>query len=185
MPPKVLYAKEEIVDAGLVVVRKEGLEALTARRVATELSCTVRPIYHHFRSMGELKNSVLARSGKLAVDFLLSENAESPFLGLLLGYVHLAQQEPHIFKSVYMTKNDAIDYHNDRIAGLIDRIRQDPDAEGLTDEQLLEVNLNTWIYSHGISTLLSTGALKMSTEDIKQYLANAAHLFLEQARERD
>lgn len=184
MPPKVLFSREEIIEAGFNVVRQEGLEGLTARRVARELKCTVRPIYHHFNSMDELKNEVLKKAGTFSIQYLLEEDAGRPFLGMGMGYLHFAMEEEALFKTVYMTRNKTVDYHNDRIKGLIERLKKDPEMQGLDEQQLININLNMWIYTHGLATLMSIDAIRFTPEEAADHLYRAGRCFISIERSR-
>lgn len=50
----VRITKERILKAAAEVVRKEGAEALNARRIAAEIGCSTQPVYSQFRNMSEL-----------------------------------------------------------------------------------------------------------------------------------
>ena len=47
----VRITKERILKAAAEVVRKEGAEALNARRIAAEIGCSTQPVYSQFRNM--------------------------------------------------------------------------------------------------------------------------------------
>ena len=48
-------SKEVVVECGLALADAEGLEALTIRRLATELGVTPMALYWHFRNKEELR----------------------------------------------------------------------------------------------------------------------------------
>lgn len=50
MPPKAKFAKEEIVNAALDIVRTEGFESLTARALGSKLGSSARPIFTVFQN---------------------------------------------------------------------------------------------------------------------------------------
>ena len=52
MPPNTLFQKEEILTAALKLVREKGEKALTARALAAELGCSVKPIFGLFPEYG-------------------------------------------------------------------------------------------------------------------------------------
>ena len=58
MPPKPKFTKDEIVDAALDIVSRDGVEAMTAREVGERLSSSARPIFTVFGSMEELYGEV-------------------------------------------------------------------------------------------------------------------------------
>ena len=165
MPPKVLFTKGQIVDAAFQLLRTEGLDSLTARRLADQLKCTVRPIYTHFSSMESLRDEVLLLAGRYTIEFLLKDHHEKPRLSLGIGYLRLAREEPEIFRAVYLTRNTGLDYESDRINPLLEKLRKDTDLHDLSEDSLHRVNDRLWIYTHGLSTLLATGALQMPLTD--------------------
>ena len=53
MPRATKFLKEDIIEAASAVVKKEGLSAINARRVAKELGCSVQPIFYQFETHPE------------------------------------------------------------------------------------------------------------------------------------
>ena len=58
MPPKIKYSKEQIIESAIEIVRKNGIENLSARNIANNLNSSPQPIFSYFKNMEELKNSV-------------------------------------------------------------------------------------------------------------------------------
>ena len=44
MPPKFKFSREQIIDASVEIIRKNGSEALTARALAQKLDSSAKPI---------------------------------------------------------------------------------------------------------------------------------------------
>ena len=51
MAPVNKYTKEEIVDVAFKIVEEEGYKALTAKRIASLLNTSTRPIFTAFKTM--------------------------------------------------------------------------------------------------------------------------------------
>jgi AcrR family transcriptional regulator len=64
-PAKAPLSEDAIVDAALAIVRAEGLDAVTMRRVATELDTGPASLYVYIRGRDELRNAMLDRVGSL------------------------------------------------------------------------------------------------------------------------
>lgn len=45
MGPKVKIQKEQITDAAFEIVRKGGMDSLTAKSLAAKLKCSTQPIF--------------------------------------------------------------------------------------------------------------------------------------------
>ena len=52
MPPKPKFSKEEIIDAALDIVSRDGVAALTARELGEKARLLVKPDIHRFQKHG-------------------------------------------------------------------------------------------------------------------------------------
>src|SRR3954470_8318133 len=57
-PRQTLLTRQRIVETATVLVDTEGLEAVTARRLATELGVRGPSLYNHFATMAEILDEV-------------------------------------------------------------------------------------------------------------------------------
>ena len=57
---KVLFGKEEIIRAAVRIMDSEGLEALSARRISSELGVSAMTIYNYVENLKEVKKYVLS-----------------------------------------------------------------------------------------------------------------------------
>ena len=103
MPPKVKFQKNEIVNAALNVVRKEGIDAVTAREVAKELQVSVGPIFTWFETMDQLKVEVYVLAKEKYRNYIEQGLKEKiPFLGLWHQYIRFAKEEPELYKLLFL-----------------------------------------------------------------------------------
>ena len=58
MPPKLRISKEDIVTAVVALVRKDGVQAINARNIASALNCSTQPVFSNFAIMDDLRNAV-------------------------------------------------------------------------------------------------------------------------------
>ena len=54
MPPKAKFTKDDIIQAGLDIVKENGMDALTARALGSKLGSSSRPIFTVFQNMEEV-----------------------------------------------------------------------------------------------------------------------------------
>lgn len=90
---------EAIVQAAGALLDEEGIEALSARRLAAELGCEAMSLYHHVPSMPELVDEVIDRA--LATIPLLTSDRAAPYQRLLAmtrAYLELADKRPNTFR---------------------------------------------------------------------------------------
>jgi AcrR family transcriptional regulator len=88
-------SKEVVVERGLALADAEGLDALTIRRLATELGVTPMALYWHFRNKEEL----LAALGdqvwrELDTDIDLAAPWHEQMRGLLESLLHVLRSHP-------------------------------------------------------------------------------------------
>ncbi len=184
MPPKITVTKEQVLEAGLDLLRREGLRALSARKVAQVLGCSTRPVYRVFTSMEDLKKEVLLRASS-EVEMLLSRDcagAESPFLALGLNSLRLARDEPHLYRAVIQGGGVLQDLQQGRPPPefILERMRADPLLAALSDEQLTRINTLMWFFSQGLATLLFSELEEDSMALAEKYLGLAGRAVLEQ-----
>jgi TetR/AcrR family transcriptional regulator, tetracycline repressor protein len=53
-PRSPLITRERVIEASLVILRKEGVAALTLRRIGQEVGVNAASIYHHFEGKDEI-----------------------------------------------------------------------------------------------------------------------------------
>ena len=104
MPPKVKFRKEEIVQAALDVARVKGADGVTARDIAAQLGVSTRPIFTYFNTMDEVKTAVRQAAEQVYQDYTAKGlNADIPFLGFGLQYLRFAEEEPELYKLLFLT----------------------------------------------------------------------------------
>jgi len=177
VPPKQKFSKEEIVTAALEIVRKEGVDALTARRLGDELNSSSRPIFTVFRSMNELVHETVMAARALYNQYIARAlTDEKPFKATGMAYIRFAMDEPKIFTLLFMKENQkahdlsevlkAIDENSNSILNEIKR------EYGLDDEKAHLIYQYLWIFTHGIATLSVTGVCSFEDEEIDKMLTD-------------
>ncbi len=167
MPPKTKIQKEAIIEKAFELTRLLGFEKVTARALAHELNCSTQPIFHGFRNMEDLKKEVYLKTRKFfeANMMQLPADIETPyFLSMGIKYVELAQKEKNLFQLLCMS--DSV-----QINSLYDLAKDIP----LPIEP--DIFVKTWIFTHGIATIVSTNSTEISSEEIKQLLVEASESF--------
>ena len=87
MPPKQRFSRQDVIEAAFQVVRKQGWEGFSARRIANELNASTRPIYDYFDSMEHIEVEVVKKILAYFTEFLGQERTGDTWLDQALGYV--------------------------------------------------------------------------------------------------
>ena len=67
MPARKKIEKENIIDTCLKIIRKEGIDALNARKVAKALGCSTQPLFYYYENMDEIKMKYFKKFQKLLI----------------------------------------------------------------------------------------------------------------------
>ena len=169
MPPKVKFQKEEIVEAAVDVVRRGGIEALTAREIAAALGVSTRPIFTWFRTMNELKAEVFLRAKAVYRTYIERGLAGPiPFQEVWRQYLRFAKEEPELYRLLFLTRPDGIS------GGAADALRF---SQELARESLMRVyNMDAreadcyfrdmWLVAFSFATLVVTDDCPYSEEEM-------------------
>ena len=177
MPPpaRAPLQRETIVDEARDLISKDGLDALTLRRLADRFSVSAPALYFHFRDKEELLRAIAERQ----FDDLMARYGEidataDPARPLdrvraqCRNYVRMSQQDPELFKVMFLFPPDlggmlgvpegselpaATSAFQMAVGALEDAIA----AGHLDAEDPLVVAMSLWAGVHGIANLLLLG----------------------------
>lgn len=175
MPPKAKFTREEIIEASLNIVRKDGFSALTARALGAKLKSSARPIFTVFESMEEVRQEVVKASKKIYAEYV--ENGLSqkiPFKGVGEQYIIFAIKEPKLFRLLFMNEqtkvpklSEVLPLIDDNYEKILSSIQN---GYGLSVESSQKLYYHLWIYTHGIATLCANKMCRFTQQQISQML---------------
>ena len=174
MPPKPRFTREEMVEAGLELVRQKGAEALTARELADVLGCSARPIFTAFENMEELRGEVKKAAHKLISNYANEAmEYDPPFKKAGMQIILFASREPNLFKMIFMSSSDkptsfdeVFSAHtgNNKFEEVISK------AYSLSSKQARYLFEHMWIYTYGISVLCALNQCNFSDAELSNLL---------------
>ncbi len=158
MPPKVKTDKDTILAAALALVRRQGADALNARALATELNCSTQPIFSHFPTMEAVKSAVLEEAYRHHLAARQADMAAGiypPYKASGLSYIRFAHEERELFKLLFMRdRTDEPPQPDPALEPIYTILQQNL---GLDRSQAELFHLESWIFVHGIATMVATG----------------------------
>lgn len=170
MPPKPKYTKEEIVTAAFLLVRTEGIDALTAREVGKRLSTSSSPIFTVFRDMEELRDAV-CHMAKTCFDsyMAVAEDYVPAYKMRGMQWVRFAAHEPHLFRLLFMQNGNGVSFDRALTENLFGRendiaiIMRDYHASREAAEHLFR---QMWVYTYGLCSLCAAGVCTFTEDEI-------------------
>ena len=167
MPPKVKITGEQIVDAAVAVIRRDGLDSLNARALARELHCSTQPVLYAFSTMEELKRAAYARADHLHTAYLLNVPPEGdPLLGIGLNYIRFAVEEPRLFRFLFQSGYAA----EKNLPEMIDSGELRPvlaamqEGLGMDAEKTKDVFTTLALFTHGYASIHANNDLDSNEE---------------------
>ena len=170
MPAKKQISKENIIEVAIDIIRKEGINAVNARNIAKKLKCSTQPIYLSFSGMEELKISVVQEAIKIYQKFISEEMGRSqypPYKSYGMSYVHFAQKEKELFQFLFMC-----DRSKEKEREFNEMLFLLTDNDELDYKTAYKINMEMWLFGHGIATMIATSYITMDDETISDYMSD-------------
>ena len=173
MAPRNNFTKEEMVAAALRVVRSKGIDGLTAKTMASALGTSTQPIFTAFGSMEGVRQAVYAAAIRVYDDYTNAGlQRETPFLGVGMQYIRFAQEEPELYRLLFLARAQTQERHTttsmrhlqEKVCPMLMSIYH------ITAEEAEFYFRNLWLVVHSLSTLIVTGDCPYNQQEIEQIL---------------
>ena len=173
MAPRNKYTREEMIEAAVRVVRKKGIDALTAKALASELGVSTQPVFTCFHTIEEAKREVRTAAERVYDRYVEDGlRMKVPFLGVGMQYIHFANEEPQLYRLLFLATSE------DGSSSVMDALHH---SQNLVRESLQEtyhIDAQTadryyrdmWLVVHSLATLVVTGGCPYSEEEMGHIL---------------
>ena len=177
MPPRVKFQKNEIVQAALNVARKKGMDAVTAREVASELNVSPRPIFTYYETMDQLRRDVFDLAKEEYRTYIERGLAGPiPFLGVGQQYIRFAREEPELYRLLFLTKPDGA------VGGAMEALKFTQDLVRESLMRIYRMNAHEadcyfrdlWLMAFAFATLIVTDDCPYSDEEMSTVLSEVS-----------
>jgi hypothetical protein len=184
MPSSPRIKKEDMLQAALELVSRDGYAALNIKAVARELGCSTAPISWQFGGMDGLREELIPFAEQYVEDkyYSWNENEVAAFEQRGRGTIDLALENPNLFRFLYtgersqilstgfrlQTNNPDTDNMYQKMADLL----------GITLNQVMDFAMTMMVYTQGIGTLIASGIVKDTKENMYRMLHNTGLTYL-------
>lgn len=159
MAPRKKFTKEEIVLAAFEIAKEEGLDAITIRKVAKKIGSSIAPIYVNFENVEELIQAVIEHTNEVAKQLVLEQNSGHPFHDIGIASIKFAKEYSVLYRDLILKDNPYMKQNKRGIEFAIHQMKQDPNLQGLTDEELKDVIMKMDIFHTGLVVQVANGLL--------------------------
>ncbi len=107
MARKELITKDKIADPAFVLAKEEGIENVTARKLAAQIGCSTQPIFRVYANMSELYLEIYQKAIDNFGDYYehYKSDVETPFIHLGLAYINYAKEERKLFQLLFQSEH--------------------------------------------------------------------------------
>ena len=183
MTQKISFTKEAIIEAAFTLAREKGWSSVTARNIAKKLGSSTMPIYSSMKSMDEIEGEVRVRAEALLLDFQRRTYTGDVPLDQAVGYVTFARDERSLFRFLYVDRPVPAGRQERvrEVEGAYEKLTMERKPVSLADQVPVAMSdpriLKSWIFTHGLASLVSGGVLDLPDEKIQGLLLESGAAF--------
>lgn len=169
MPRQPRFSKEDIVAAGLSIVRASGYDAVSARALGKELGTSSSPMFTMFKDMNEVMDAIWNAAEQSFIDHMHGVTDYFPaFKEFGMRLVSYAKNESNLFQMLFLGRKS-----RPEIAEKIARecLTHAGQGYGLTDEQADLLFRQMWPVACGIAALCVKHPEDFSDESVSRTLS--------------
>lgn len=189
MPPKAKFTRDEMIQAGLNIIRENGMEALSARALGAKLGSSAKPIFTVFQSMEEVQGEVKKSAKSLYTEYVKKGLEQKlAFKGVGTQYILFAIQEPKLFQLLFMSQQEQKPIV-ENVLPVIDESYKDillsvQNGYELSENEAQQLYRHLWIYTHGIAALCATNMCVFTAEEIDKMITQVFRGTLKEIKEK-
>lgn len=184
MPSSPKIKKEDMLQAALKLIAKNGYAALNIKAVAKELGCSTAPISWQFGGMDGLREKLIPFVEQYIENtyYSQSNNEFTTFEQRGKGTIDLALENPNLFRFLYTGERSQLlstgfELHMDSLDA--DNLYQKmAEMLGITPKQVMDFAMTMMVYTQGIGTLIASGIVKDTKENMYCMLHNTGMTYL-------
>ena len=175
MPTKIRISKDMILDAAFEIVRKDGMEKLSNRELASKLKCSIRPIYYQFENVEEMQKELYLKIEQYFYKFILDNMVKEipKYKQVGINYIKFAKKEKKLFQTLFMTDvgltPDAFVSKAGEDYKEIEKFIKI--SANIKEEDIKDFHTKMWIFCHGIATLVANDTIKLTDNQIQDLLS--------------
>lgn len=180
MARKIQITQEFIINTAFQMVKQEGIENLTARKLAAKLECSTQPIFRTYANMEELCQDVFNR----AVAFFsfyyerCTKEYDEPFVNLGYAYIQFAKEEKELFRLLFLPNRsygrsmyEILNGNKGIVVSEIEKARKDG------CQNTSELFSKMWIFVHGAACMAITGDYDLNDQETINLLIDTYKAF--------
>lgn len=166
-------SKDDIIETSFEIVKNEGMDALTVRKIANKLHASVQPIYYQFGSLEELKKELWKKVESTYQNYMHRDLGYlHPYKRMGLNYIRFAKEEPILFQLLFLSDTAYTEQTLYQEQTFTEVCKAAQDATGLTEEKVKKYHLRMWIYTHGLACMVARKTCNFTEDELSNLLTD-------------
>lgn len=176
MARKETVTREHLFETAFQMLREEGIENVTARKLAAKAGCSTQPIFRLYSNMEELWQELFDEGVAFFEEYYSKARLYdfTPFVNLGITYIKFATEEKNLFQMLFLTENrygkSLYEILNGKM-GAVGREFIKAQNEGSRSPE--DLFMKMWIFIHGCAGMTITGDYDLNLEDTIELLKSA------------
>ena len=169
MPRQPRYSKDDIVAAGLRIVRAGGFETVSARALGKELGTSSSPMFTMFKDMNEVTEAIRTAAENTFISRMNGVTGYFPaFKEFGLRLVAFAKEDPNVFQMLFLGKDARPEIAESIARECLGAVEQ---GYGLSSEQAEMLFRQMWPLACGIAALCVKHPEDFPEEEVSRTLS--------------
>ena len=151
------FTKEVVIEAGYELMKKEGFQNISVRKIANYLKCSTAPIYFNFSTVDELKEEIINMCKEKLKKYLYGNYSERKILSGAIGFVIFAREEKELFRTIFLDTTERFEkLYEETLNALLTKENLLESFPALEEEEAKKAVNKIWYFLFGYATMLCT-----------------------------
>lgn len=177
------YSKKEILKVAFEIMKQEGIQSISVRKIAEKLKASTAPIYGNFSKIEDLKLELIEMAETKLNEYFYKNYTERQLFNGAIGFIIFAREEKELFRAIFLDGFKGFqDLYNETMEVLLREEILLKSFPNLTHEEAKAAVMRLWYFAFGYATLVCTNSIdskKETNEVIQAKLLDVAKYFKE------
>jgi AcrR family transcriptional regulator len=168
MARKESITRDYLFETAFEMAREEGIENVTARKLAAKAGCSTQPIFRLYSNMQELWEEIFVQGVNYFEEYYRQAEVydDTPFVNLGLTYIRFATEEKDLFQMLFLATErygkSLYEILNGK-AGSVSKEIAKAQRRGCSNAS--DLFMKMWIFIHGAACMSITGDYDLGLQD--------------------
>lgn len=180
MARKETVTRQILLDNAFNLLKEEGFQGVTARKLAAKIGCSTQPIFRLYANMDELNVELFDMALRCFDEYYLQypKKSEVPFVNLGLAFIGFAVAEPSLFRVLFLSQDRQGKQLYELLNSNTEAVKKElisANSKGCKDPGGMFMKM--WIFIHGAACMSITGDYDLNESETQNLLENAYSSF--------